>query len=176
MALHYNEPATHQKHALIEDVAKEVLDGDKLKNLLEFLEFLKNIKLTPRRFTNSGWIVKFKGKNVCRIRLYVEEFHYSTNDWCIEHDHFSKEKWFVNYEKYFSDEEITEFIWNHIQKPRCPRNCQNKLMVLGKEFYPACYCHSFCNTNPNGVELEHSKKLILIIKACITDLTAASKT
>lgn len=175
MSTHYNEPATHQKNALIEDVAKEFLDDDKLKSLLDFLEFLKNIKLTPRRYTNSGWIVKFKGKTVCRLRLYAKEFHYSTNDWCIQHDHFSKEKWFVNYESYFPDEEMIQFVWDHIQEPQCPRNCQNKIMVLGKEFHPVCYCRTFMNTNPSGVELDCSKKLILIIKAYIADLPAASK-
>ena len=175
MSEHYNEPATHQKNALIQDVAKEFLDGDKLKNLLDFLEFLKSIKLTPRRFTNSGWNVKFKGKIICRLRLYVEGFHYSANDWCIQHDNFSKDMWFVNYEKYFTDEEMIQFVWNHIQKPGCPRNCQNKMTILGKEFHPVCYCRTFMNTNPSGVELERSKKLILIIKAYIADLMAASK-
>ena len=51
---HHNEPVTHLKNALIEDVAKLVLEDDQLKNLLEFLGFLKSIKLTPRRFTIPG--------------------------------------------------------------------------------------------------------------------------
>jgi len=178
----------YPKNALIEDIAKDFLDGDKLECLMDFLAFLKNNKLTPRRSTSVAWVVRYKGKIVCHVRLLPEEKFWSSkldnctiNDWCITHGHFSREKWFVDYEKYFTDEEMIQFVLDHIQEPICPRrgwvnnHCQYKATILGKEFDNVCNCQPFFNTNPRGIELERSKKLILIIKSFITDLAAASK-
>ena len=38
-----NASTKYPKNALIEDVAKDFFDGENLKNLLDFLEFLKII-------------------------------------------------------------------------------------------------------------------------------------
>ena len=187
MAEQNNETVKYPKNALIEDVAKDFLDGDKLECLIDFLAFLKNNKLIPRRSTSVAWVVKYKGKIVCHVRLLVEEKTWSSKldnctikDWCITHSHFSREKWFVNYEKYFTDEEMIQFVLDRIQEPVCPRkgwtnNCQYRITLWGKEFHSVCNCQPFINTNPRGVGLERSKKLILIIKSYITDFAAANK-
>jgi len=177
-----NKFGKYPKNALIEDVAKDFLDSDKLKSLLDFLEFLKNNKLTPRRASSSNWVVKYKGKNVCNLKLKVEEPFWSPalinctiKDWKLTFGHFASETWFAYYDKYFSDKGITQFIWDIIQKPRCPRNCQNKVTVLGKEFFPVCFCELFSVTNPSGVESDYSQKLILIIKTYIADCMETKK-
>ena len=176
-----SKPVKYPKNALIQDVAKDFLDSEKQKCLMDFLEFLKGNKLTPRRSTSVAWIVKHKGKIVCHVRLLVEEKTHSAaldnctiKDWCITHSHFSREKWFVNYEKYFDDEMI-QFVLAHIQEPICPRrgwanNCRYKITLWGKKFYNVCNCQPFIITNPQGDDLECSKKLILIIKSYIADL------
>ena len=101
--------------------------------------------------------------------------------WRITQGQFIREKWFENYGKCLIDEEIIKFIWNHIQTPICPRDSRecwswkNKMNILGKEFESVCNCEPVGITNPSGIELEHSKKLILIIKAYLTDFTSANK-
>ena len=53
----------------VDDIARELLDEDKLANVLDFLEFLKNNKLTPRWYTANSWSVKHKNKTVCMIKF-----------------------------------------------------------------------------------------------------------
>jgi len=178
-----NKYGKYPKNALIEDVAKDFLDSEKMKNLLDFLEFLKNNKFTPQRGSSAKWAVKYKGKPICHLRLIVEDkgggwsptlTNCTIKDWRITHNHFTRD-WFVNCEKYFADEEMKKFIWNHIQAPGCRPECGSSKTILGREFNWVCTCEPFGNTSPSGVELEYSKKLILIIKAYIADLAAAIK-
>ncbi|MCL2401843.1 MAG: hypothetical protein FWC90_04290, partial [Oscillospiraceae bacterium] len=49
----------------VDDMARELFDEDKLANVLDFLEFLKNNQLTPRWYTTNSWSVKYKNKTVC---------------------------------------------------------------------------------------------------------------
>jgi len=172
----------YPKNALIEDVAKDFLDEIKMGYHLEFLEFLKQNKLTPRRASSANWVVKHKGKYICNLKLNVEEPFWSpalTNctikDWKLTLAHSALIDLCSDFEKNFADDELKEFIKSKIQKPKCPRNCQNKLTVFGKEFFPVCYCEPFSAISPSGAELEHLKNLIQLIKTRIADVSAASK-
>jgi len=93
------------KKPKIEDVAKEIIDGDHLKNLLNFLAFLNDNKLTPRWQSGNSWKVVYKNKNVCHINLNDHE-----GVWMIRHSQFTRDKWFVNYEKYITDDKLKNFI------------------------------------------------------------------
>ena len=158
----------------VEDVAREFIDGDNLKNLTDFLEFLKSNKLTPHWQSSNSWKCSYKNKSVCYIRLNDRE-----KSWSLDHSQFTREKWFVDYDKYITDNELKEFIWNHINAPRCTgRDCwsyNNKMIILGKQFDAVCNCWSLTVKNPNGAEIECTKKWISIIKTFITDLAAVSK-
>jgi hypothetical protein len=168
-----NNNSLYQKQKAIkpkvEDVAKEFITGDKLKNLSDFLEFLKNNKLTPRWQSSNSWSVRYKNKSVCYVRLNNNEM-----SWSLDHSQFTREKWFTDYDKYITDDELKEFIWDHINAPRCiGRDCwsyQNKMTILGKQFDAVCNCWPLSVKNPDGAKLECSKKFILVIKNFIADL------
>ena len=85
------ESFKNNKNALMEISTKDILEDEKLNNLLDFLDFLKDNKLTPRRLSSGTWVVKYKGKTVCHLRL-----KYDDKDWRITLSHFTREKRFVD--------------------------------------------------------------------------------
>ena len=153
----------------IEDVAGDFISEDKLKNLMNFLGFLRENKLTPRWASWNSWLVKFKSKNVCQIKI-------RDASWFVMLSAFTREKWFVGYEKYFADDELKEFVWENNRGSWCSGNCKGKKRTFfGKEFNDVCTCWGIRAENPDGVALERSKRVILEIKKFIAGLAAASK-
>ena len=84
------------------------------------MDFLISIKLTPRDTKSGGtWVVKYKNKSVCHIRLNDNEY-----SWNISFSHFTREKWFVDYDKYFIDNELPKFISDNFHSAPSPNpNC-----------------------------------------------------
>ena len=172
MSLYQSQKAVKPK---IEDVAVEIITGDNLKNLMDFLEFLRDNKLTPRWQSSNSWKVTYKNKSVCYVNLLERE-----GFWMIRHSQFTREKWFTDYDKYITDAVLKEFILDNINAPLCgQRNCwgwfRNNITILGKQFDKVCNCWPLTLKNPEGAALECSKKLILVIKNFIADLAAANK-
>jgi len=164
----------------VEDIARELLDEEKLANVLDFLEFLKNNKLTPRWYTTNSWIVKYKNKTVCVIKMnWMMQPSDKENFWGIYHSHFSREKWFIDYNKYIKDKGLKEFIWDNINPPyACSKKggtvrCRGLLdmTILGKPYKSICGCYSLVAKNPEGKTLEYAKELVLFIKNYIFDLS-----
>ena len=112
MTEYQNQKATKPK---VEDIAMKSLDGDKLKNLLDLLEFLKANKLTPRWRVTNAWAVNYKGKMVCDISINSDE-----GSWLFRPNHLFhkaalfREKWFTEYNQYITDNELKIFVWNHL--------------------------------------------------------------
>lgn len=149
----------------IEEIAANFLVGDNLRNLTNFLEFLKDNKLTPRWQSSNSWKVVYKNRSVCHINLNERE-----GSWMIRHSQFTRDKWFQNYEKYVTDDELKEFILDNISGPRCVgRGCRGRenMTILGKHFDAVCTCWPLIVTNLDDAELECAKKLILLIKDII---------
>jgi hypothetical protein len=154
----------------IEDVAGDFVTGDNLKNLQDFLGFLKDNKLTPQWQSSNSWKVSYKSKSVCYIRLNDKEKY-----WSLDHSQFTREKWFTDYDKYITDAGLKEFVLEHINAPRCTgRECKGRqnMTILGKKFDEVCNCWSLSVKAPGGAELEDYKKFILVIKKFIVDLSA----
>jgi len=152
-----------------EDVAGDFISEDKLKNLTDLLGFLRENKLTPRWASGNSWSVKYKTRNVCFIKIIG-------TSWYVFHSNFGRESWFVGYDEYFPDDELKAFVWQNMKGAYCTRKCMGRSKtILGKDFYDICTCWPFRLENPEGVDLEHSKNVILAIKNFITDLAMASK-
>lgn len=169
-----NNDSLYQKQKAVrpkpEDAAAEILEGDKLKNLSDFLVFLRNNKLTPRWASGNAWSVKYKSKTVCHIKIIGAS-------WFIMFSSFTREKWFDGYDAYFTDDEIKQFVWENIKGAWCPRDCKGgRKTILGKECNDICTCWAIRAENPDGAALELSKRVIIAVTDFITDLAAASKT
>jgi hypothetical protein len=130
MSLYEKQKAENPK---IEDIARDLIGGNDLSNLLGFLGFLKENKLTPRIQSTNSWTVKYKGKTVCHIKI-----DYSV--WRIMLNIVAREKWFNGNEKYFAEDELKEFVWDNVKDSWCPRGCKGTITVLGKEFNEVCVC------------------------------------
>ena len=53
--------AQKEQKPTVENAARELFDDDKLGNILDFLDFLKSNKLTPRWYTSDSAATKRKG-------------------------------------------------------------------------------------------------------------------
>jgi len=152
----YKKPREPKPKA--EDVAMNFLEEDSLKNLLNFLEFLKSIKLNPRCNAPNSWSVNHKGKTICYIKL-------AEGSWGIHHNRL----FFEEYDKYMGDE-LKEFVWNNMGSPRCAPNCNGRSMtIMDKKFDGVCYCWPFRLHNADGAALKHLKKIIEVRKSIIAD-------
>jgi hypothetical protein len=163
----------------VEDIARDLLDEEKLANLLDFLELLKANKLTPRWYATNSWTVKHKNKTVCVIKMnWIPQPSDKENYWGIYHSHFTREKWFVDYDRYLTDHRLKGFIWDNINPPyACSQKggtviCKGRpdMIILGKPFKSVCSCYSLVAKNPEGKTLEQAKELVLFIKNYIVDL------
>jgi len=149
----------------IEEIAANFLDGEKLKNFLDFNESLsqKNLsKSTTSTGKNGyqGWAVRYKGSMICHFRAY-------------------KDYWFISYFKSVDinecegliSDELKEFILENIVSPLC-QGCkgQNDRIILGKKHEKVCGCHLVHLKNPSGQALEYAKELVLINKAIVDDI------
>ena len=164
MSLYKDQKETKPK---VEDVAAEILDGDKLKNLLNFLAFLKDNKMTPRWQSYNSWKVTYKNKSMCYVNLNERD-----KVWMIRLSQFTRDGWFTNYDNYFTDEELKKFILDNINPPPCvERGCNGRqnMTIFGKHFDKVCNCWPLRFINLEDAELEFSKKLILTIKKFITE-------
>jgi hypothetical protein len=74
-----------------EEIAAGLLDGDKLKNFLDFNEFLKNNKMSKAKTNVAGtsWTVRYKSKSIFHFRAH-------------------KDSWFISYFKGFAHEKSFE--------------------------------------------------------------------
>ena len=161
----------------VEEVAKKLLDEDKLENISDFLEFLKTNKLTPRWYTSDSWVVKYKNYKVCQIKLnWMPRPSDKENFWVICCDHFTRQKWFSDYDRNITDDRLKEFIWNNINPPHgCNKKegrCKgwSNMTILGMPFKAICGCFPLVVKNPSGKTLEYAKEYVLLIKNFIADL------
>jgi hypothetical protein len=169
MSVYQNQKAVKPK---IEDVAAELLDGNKQANLMDLLGFLKDDKLTPRWQSSNTWAVKHKKKGVCHIRIYGGDKGWIAENNC--HTAFN-EKDFLRNEKFvkaITENKLNEFILDNINNSaRCREGCGAKnITILGKTFDVVCGCWPLTVRNPDGAALENEKKFILTIKNLISDL------
>ena len=155
----------------IEDVIGERLEGDRQKNALDFIAFLRENKLSPVRMDIGSYAVKHKGKSVCNI--YIRD-----GWWMIRHRPSVLE---YNDENKFMDDELTKFVLDNVNPPECKnKNCpgwtRDHVIILGKQFDKVCNCWPLRIDNPDGETLECCKKLVLGIKSFLAKMEATSKT
>ena len=156
----------------ITEIAKILFDGDKLKNFLDFNEFLKENKMSKASTakTASRWQVKSKNRRLCHLIA-------SKDYWAIT---FYKDKEILEKsEKYLSDELKTFILENIVTIPGCSNKegvpCKgiDNVVIFGKKFDKICGCHTLNLHNPDGKILEYAKQIVLINKMTASDLVTS---
>lgn len=160
----------------IEDVVGDLLDGDRLKNALEFITYLRENKMNPRWFAQNCWHTYYKGKFFCSIRIHgIKQdgirYGLEPGSW-----HFGR-NWYngfylpddlsCEFEDSISYDNFKNFVWANV------RPCKNCMcckpgqsgIYLGKKFDSVCGLRI---ENPDAEALEHTKKLIEYCKSVIS--------
>jgi hypothetical protein len=151
-----------------EDIVSKALDGERLQNVLGFIGFLKENKLSLKWASETVCKVSYKSKLILTIRLPVSAYFMSVEKgaWQI---HFEAD---TGNEPVISDEKLKGTIRDNIK--RCD-NCYSKCgrsadkAILGKDI--SSICHSsicwFVMKNPDAEAVEAAKEIVRVRKAAI---------
>jgi hypothetical protein len=149
----------------IENVIKNFLKGDSLKNAMDFISFLKDNNMNPRWASGNKWrVTGKKSKPICVIYLGGLNHHYSAylkiGDWQIMELEGLERKYL---DEFSSDDIMKEFVWANV-KPcvRCGSCGPHKRAYIGKKFDECCGLYII---NPGAKELKLVKKLVEVNKA-----------
>ena len=150
----------------IEDGIRECLNGDRQKNALDFVAYLRENKLNPAWATPLSWKINLKKEGVCYIKLFAEgRAGYNdriAGEWVVNpHGGFKN-----GYENVFVDEKGKEVAWTNVKYCiGCSKNCvaekkYRSVSLLGKDFDKVCKNVIFNWINPNSDTLVYIKKMI----------------
>jgi len=160
--INYDALIKEQKNTkpAIEDVIGLFLEGEKLKNALDFIAFLRGNNMNPRWHSANSWrVTGKKSKGICRIDLggnkHAWHRHFTVGDWQIS-DLEGLEREYL--EAFVSCDEIKAFVRANV-KP-CNRCCgcgPRDRMYAGKQFDECC---GLIIKNPDAKGLEIVQKLV----------------
>ena len=142
----------------IEDMMKEVLSGEILRNALEFADYLRANEM----ITNGGEI-SYRGKMVCYMHL--DSAGEYPSPWTIwtEGDYSSERQGFS------MDEPMKEIAWAHVNIcGDCGAGCNpgKRKVIFGKEFDNVCSADMAFHI-PDTETLQCIKKLLAMRKDAI---------
>lgn len=141
----------------VEDVINELLKGDRKQAALDFVSFIKSLKMTPQWASANSWAVSYKNKRVCYIK--IKDFRSKENYWYIRPAIGYDDETIAFCER----ENLKQIMINSIHFCQgCGKCAPGKRMIFfGKEFENVC-CSSidFEFHNPDAATLECAKKLV----------------
>lgn len=145
----------------IEEIIGGFLDGDELKNAMDFVAFLRANNMNPRWSSTNSWRVTGKrSKEICNIQLGGAKgawmSYLKTGDWVIGGLESVGREYL---DAFIPFDEIRAFIWASI-KP-CTRCCscgpRLNRVYAGKEVDECCGIRM---VNPDAKRLEYVKKIV----------------
>ena len=152
---------------LFEDAAVNFLEGDRLKNALDFAAFLRENGINPRWASGNAWrATGKKSKPICRIDLgglpHKHLRPLQVGDWQINELEGLARK---HFDEFIDCDEMKEFIWANIRLcNRCYSCGPRRWTYAGKEFTQCCGMRII---NPDAKGLEFAKKIVLANKRFI---------
>ena len=63
-----------------EEEINALLTGERKQNALDFVSYIKALRMTPQWISANSWAVSYKGKRVCYIKLVIRQ---EKNGWYI---------------------------------------------------------------------------------------------
>jgi len=149
----------------IEDVILNVVKEEHQKAALDFVEYIRDNKMTPAWASANSWKVSYKGQCLCYVRT-AGTAHYHNLDDGSWHIHFAVYSDSV-YEVDVSDEDV-KMIWDNVRHCTNCSNCipANHLTINKKEFDEVCH-RWLTIKNPNADAVDCAKKLIEAIRSAV---------
>ena len=152
----------------IEDVLPIYLDGEKLKNAMDFVAFLRENKMSPGWRSPNSWCASYKGKVVAYIKLGEAAYLSSEYDFwqIVFFDHYNSEN------EELLGEQTKKALLSKIRFCKsCPDfSCAPGIQgtVLGEKLADnICRYMSFLFNNPTAAELERAKQLVMTSRKII---------
>ena len=137
----------------IEEIVSDYLDGEKLKNVLDFVAWLRANRMTPTFGSKSSGGISYTTR-VCYIKIYHDSWYI----WPA-----GKKGAYVN--DFLNCEELNEIVSASLApcKP-CGHKCNSGLgfikTVCGENFEKICGCRPVRFHNPDADTLKIIKKVI----------------
>ena len=152
----------------IEDIAFEYVNEEFKEDILEFITYLKEDKMTVQWASVNSWKILHKSKDVAFIKLYE-------GSWYIDPAVDFKDS---NFESLIKKEKYEKIIWDNIEIcVNCLPNGQctpgRSVKILGKDYKNVC--HSIRFKNPKINEINCIKKIFEYRKKIISE-NGVSKT
>ena len=144
----------------IEDIVSEHCDKTHRENILEFITYLKENKITTRWASVNSWNVLHKSKNVAWIKLFEGSWYI---DPIVD---FNDENFVSSIKK----DKFEKIIWSNVEMcNNCLPNGQctpgHSINILGKEYKNVCRAPRFKNPGINEINcikkiFEYRKNII----------------
>lgn len=148
----------------VEDVVKDILDGDVQKNALDFVVYLKDNKINPQWSATNAWKISYRNYSVCFIRLYgaADYYNIQAGSWQII-------PFIGEYHESCLSDDLKEIVWLNKRTCKVCGKCGLPISkVFGKEYDYACE-KSIVFTDPDIKSIECIKKLIELRKEDIKE-------
>lgn len=65
----------------VEEIIQATLKGERKQNALDFVSFVKSLRMTPQWASANSWAVSYKNKRVCYIK--VNDYVAGSRSWAI---------------------------------------------------------------------------------------------
>ncbi len=145
------------KKPKVEEIIYATLNNERQKNALEFVAFIKSLKMTPQWVSANSWAISYKGKRVCHIK--VSDYVAGEGSWYIRPS--------VIYDDILKDfcihEGLEKIMLDSIHFCRACGKCApgKHAMFFGKEINNVCCSPiDFQFHNPSTIVMECAKKLV----------------
>lgn len=142
----------------IEEIASDYLDGEALKNMLDFVEWLRANRMTPAFGSKSKEGISYT-THVCYVKLFLGYWHIWISGKHRKHKH-------LYIDDFLACEELKEIVGDNL--PSCIEGCGHRcnegqgytVTVCGKKYEKICGCCTVRFINPNAETLNIIKKVI----------------
>ena len=151
-----------------EDIAGDFLEGNVLKNALDFAAFLRENKISLVWRATNSWNADYKGERVCSFHIPYEPYasFAGIGSWVLR-----PAGWYGGeYENFIISDKHKEIIWASVKqcsacdgryvgkKRPCNFAKGNDIMIFGKKFESVC--GYLLIENPSGEVLDFAKKWV----------------
>ena len=167
MSIYQNQKETKPKP---EDAAGDFLNTEKAAAVLNFVEFMRAIKVGIQWASGNSWALNYKGKRLGYLKIFSEKPDTSMfGSWAFCHNRDYLERYYK-----MNECDLKTFIFEHIYAKTCGNCFTSGNMNAQKAGYmnpTDCGCYPLRIFNPDGKVLEYTKQLIEYRKNCIFENT-----
>lgn len=160
-----NQTPQHKKIP-VDEVIRSVLSGTHQALALDFVSFLKSLRMTPQWASHNSWAVSYKGKRVCYIKISEKS---------------SEVTWYIRPSLKYDDaldtfcraEELVSYMLKNVHFcVACGRCAPGKTVTFfGQRLEHVCCAPiDFEFHNPSKEELECVKKLVIYSRKSIASV------